>query len=138
MSDPEYTRRTRTYAHVRRLSSLHTFNSLVNIGTKTIIQDEFGEEMPSYPIAEQLTGIGAYKEPKTAGTGERRQDDETIVTNQWLVYLQGYFPAIKSADRAYIDGVPHNIINVAHDDSKTLTMLETEIINAESESVIPL
>lgn len=140
MSDtPQYTRRTRGYAHSRRLTALQAhFNTTVAIAHKTITQDDFGEEKTEFVADTSLGAINAYKEPQLAGAGENREDDQTIVVNRWLIYLQGYFPSIVSEDRAIVDGVPHNIVNVAHDDSKTLTMLATEIVNAASEDAIPL
>lgn len=139
MSEPRYIRRTRGYAHTRRLAALQAhFNTTVAIARKTVTQDEFGEERTEYVPDTSLGAINAYKEPQLAGAGENREDDQTIVVNRWLIYLQGYFPTIVVEDHAIVDGVTHNIVNVAHDDSKTLTMLATEIVNAASEDAIPL
>lgn len=138
MTTPQYTRRSRGYAHPRRLNALQVhFNTLVTIERKTNTQDEFGQEIVVYIPDQTLSVINAYKEPQTAGAGERREDDQTVVINRWQIYLKGYYPTLRVEDRAIADGVPHNILNVAHDDSKTLTMLITEIINPSSDAIIP-
>lgn len=131
--------RTPTYIHPRRLAALKAhFQTLCTIQHRTIIYDAFNQEVITYSNSPNLTAIPAYKEPATAGSGEQRTDQEVIVTNRWYVYLQGYYPTIEIDDRATLDGVPHNILNVVHDDSKTLTVLSTELVNAASDQLTPL
>lgn len=133
------THRNARYTHPRRLANMQAhFNSIVRIARGVETRDDFNQPTITYIDDPQLTTIRAYKEPEMAGTGENRQDTQTVVTNRWLVYLAGYYPTINTVDRAIVDGVPHNILNVMHDDSKTLTVLNTEIVNAGSDGIVPL
>lgn len=137
MSTPTYNRK-RSYTSPKRIASLDAhFQSRVNIGRRTETQDEFNEIVIEYIVDHTLTDIPAYVEPAFAGAGEMRQPEQTIVVNKFQIYLKGYYPTILVSDRAYVDSVPHDILNVAHDDSNTLTVLTSEIVNPASNEAIP-
>lgn len=138
MSDtPTYNNRKRHYTFVDRVRAITPqFQSRVSIARKTVTRDDFNDEIIVFVPQQDLQDIPAYIEPALTA-GEQRQPDQTIVVNRWQIALQGYYPTIIVSDQAIVNGVEHNVLNVVHDDSKTLTMLFTEIINPDNESAIP-
>jgi hypothetical protein len=115
---------------MRALGSI--FNSLCTIAVETITQDPSGEEIITYVADPLMTGIKCYVEPLTQT--EIRRPDQTIVERPFTIALQGYYPRIDVEDHAVV-GVTqvHNILAVKHDDTNTITFLDTEIINNADE-----
>lgn len=119
---------TNSIVHPRMLAAIpHAFNSLCSIGRNTETSDESGQEIHTYPIDPSLIGIPCYVEPQMQR--EIRRADSTVVNDAWTIALRGYYPTINVEDRAVIDGTQnHNILSVKHDDTHTITFLDTEIV----------
>lgn len=106
------------------------YNSLVSIEALTNTQNaQSGQNVRSYVPVGTLTPIKCYVEPVSPST-EVRRPDQSLVEYAYKIALQGYFPQIKVTDHAVTnDAQVHNILSVDSDDTHTLTILTTEIIN---------
>lgn len=116
--------------HPKMLAALATiFNSQCTIEVETVTQDpNSGEETIIYVADPLMTAIKCYVEPNNQT--EVRRSDQTIVEKAWAICLSGYYPRIDVEDRARVNtGALHNILNVKHDDTNTVTFLDTEIIS---------
>lgn len=118
---------------MRELRNHH--NSLCTIEINTEVQDpNSGEETTTYRADPLMTAIRCYVEAQTRR--EIRRPDQTIVENAFVIQLAGYYPRIDVEDHAIILGATdqvHNILGVSHDDTQTITYLDTEIINDDSD-----
>jgi hypothetical protein len=119
----------------RLLASLPDhFNSYITIANAIETTNDYNEVITEYVPNTQLTNIQCYVERghnTGTGSGEQRQQTQTLYTDSFLIALTGYYPQITQGDQAIIigTGVKHNIKRVIHDDSASMTTLETEIIN---------
>lgn len=106
------------------------FNSTCVIEPETIATNpDSGEEEVTYVADPQMIDILCYVEPQSQV--EIRRPDQTIVERPFTIALQGYFPRIDVEDQAVVNGTQrHNILAVRHDDTNTITFLDTEIINS--------
>lgn len=100
-------------------------NSLIRVFREEIIQNDYGEEITTYVGSDQV--IRGYVEP-IQGQEIRRADD-TLVLEAYKVSLQGYYPEIRVSDKLLIRSQYHNILAVGSDDTETVTIATTEIVN---------
>jgi hypothetical protein len=80
---------------------------------------------PTDPLAQP---IPAYIEKQPATSGEQRYIQLTIVRGEYAAALQGYYPTINGTMHASIDDIDYNIVDIAHDPTKTYTLLGMELI----------
>lgn len=106
----------------------NAFSRLLDIAHKTVTSDGFGDEEITYVSDPLMRGIRCYKEPVTGS--EVRRADQTIVMQPFKLALAGYYPTILAEDAAIIEQTVYNIIAVDHDDTRSLTILTAEILNA--------
>lgn len=115
---------------MRQLAPTH-FNSIVTIGTITIIYDDYNQPIDQIFVASeiaQLTNIPCYKEP--LGDQESSKPNQIVITDRFAVALAGYFPQIRTSDIARINERLYNITGVTSDDTDTVTFLNVQIVNA--------
>jgi len=116
---------------MREIGRTHMAQSFCTIGEPKETQDSFGQIKIVFSPYEQLTAIPCYIEPLTANTEETRKPEEVVVTGWFQVMLQRYCPSIQTTDQATINDVIYNVRSVYHDDTRTITMLNVEIVNDE-------
>jgi len=108
------------------------FGSAGEVQHRTVTQDSFGEEVITYALDPLLQQIACQVQPHTTrGDSEVRRPNDTVVMEPFDILLAGYYPTINEQDRLIVwpRQDVHNILKVAHDDSRAYTTLVTEIVS---------
>jgi hypothetical protein len=108
------------------------FGSTGTVQHGTITQGSDGEPIVTYANDPLLTRIPCQVEPHRAqGDAEIRRPNNTVVTEPFDILLAGYYPRISVTDQLVVwpTQATHNILRVAHDDTRTYTTLVTEIVS---------
>ena len=93
--------------------------SLCTIQTATPTQDETGQ--PTFAWVSTIAGIPCRIAP--ASGGEVRTSTETYLLNTFTCVLGGNYPAIVTTQRAIVDGITYDIVDVGRDDEAIQTKL---------------
>lgn len=119
---------TRSIIHpdfMRTVSEFHR-NTLIRLYEVTITRNDFNEELR----VPRLLDIVFYAYIQLAkGDQEIRRADQTLVSEAYDVSCDGYYPQITVEHLINVQGILHNVLSVRHDDTHTLTMLITEVVN---------
>ncbi len=108
------------------------FNSEVTIADKIVSYNAENEETITYVANPQLTAIKCYREP--ASGAETRTPNQTYSLDTFILALKGYYPLIPDTSQAIVNGNQYyNIQRVTHDDTKTITFITCENVNAQNE-----
>lgn len=101
---------------------------LCSINTLETTQDAANQPISTWIANPRLQNIPCAIQP-TSGV-ETRQRSQIVVSNQWLIGLNGYYPTITETDQVIVDETAYNVIRIAHDDLKTATYLTVEKVGA--------
>jgi len=106
-------------------SGLNThFHSVITIERNYPTSDSVNQQIDNWlPLA--FGAVWGYVEP-AAGSREDRRPEQVYASTSYSVTLFGYYPDVTITDRLIVNGVPHNITAISHDDTCTFTMLATE------------
>ncbi len=117
------------------MSSLKNFfNSLVTIADKTVTYNAENEETITYVPNSSLTAIRCYREPALHSGAETRTQNQTYTLDTFILVLDGYYPLVPDTSQAIVNGNQYyNIQRVTHDDTKTVTYITCESVNAQNE-----
>ena len=104
------------------------FPQTVTIQQASIIQDAFGEGIPTWSNVVGLVGLPCQLYTAKAGGSERRGEDFTVATATHFVLLRGYYPAVLVTMRALVGAIVLNILAVTQDSQTLTTRLECEAV----------
>lgn len=108
------------------------FGSRGAIQRRQRTQDDYGQEIVVYASDPLLVAIPCQVQPRTnRADAEVRTSNETTVTLVFDILLAGYYPTISEQDQISVSPQEraYNILKVAHDDTRTYTMLTAEVVN---------
>lgn len=114
------------------------FHSRGVVQHPTVTYNDVNEEIIRYEADDQLGELPCYREP-AAGSQEANRPQNTLVTEAFNVIVLAHVPivigqdnnrepgTISTEDLLLIDGVAHDITGLAHDDTKTITVVSCRI-----------
>lgn len=120
--------------HNRLMVALpYHFPQLLTVIVETIEFNSFNEPIKTYTPDPTLTGLACYLEKNTTGNDEIQRRFAVVVTGAYACVLQGYFPQIDRLHFVDIEGLRYNVVDVANDAFKSMTVLGLERINENTE-----